>query len=250
MYKIYYLTSKLDDMKPRYVGYTTLDLEERLHHHICESKYKKSNTYKVNWINKVINNAHKLEIIKICDSDNLENTLLIERYYVEEYNKVHKLTNSTNGGESSKSFIESVKSKISNSLREYYKYNRTWNKGLKYSFSEDRNLRRRIKMGDKIKGENNHFYGKSHTFETRKKLSENNRIYNYDYDTIFRLYLIENLTGVEISIKIDVPATVIRKAIRRYGLVSAKKEIYGRIKGYKPKVENIDFEKYYNKNLI
>ena len=103
-------------------------------------------------------------------------------------------------------------------------------------------------MGDKISGKNNHFYDKSHSFETRKKLSDINRIYNYDYDIIFKLYLIENLTGVEISKRIEVPANVIRKAIRKYGLVEIKKEIYGKIKGFKTKVD-IDFEKYYNKKF-
>lgn len=249
-YKLYYLTSEMDEMNPRYVGYTTLEIEERLSHHINEAKYEKCKSHKVNWISKILSLGYKPIIIEIEKTDTLENALLLERNYIEEYNKLYKLNNSTNGGEVSKVFVDDVRDRISNTLKEYYKNNKIWNKGLNYSFSEERNKRRREKMGDIINGENNHFYGKSHSFETRKKLSEKNRIYNYDYDTIFRLYLVDNLTGEEISKLIDVPPMVIRKAVRRYGLVKVKKEIYGKIKGHKNKVENIDFYKYYDKTKI
>lgn len=246
IYKIYYLTSEIDKMKPRYVGYTQLDIKERLYNHIWEAKYKKSKSYKVNWINKILNYGKGLMIFEICKTECLEDALLLERNYISKFNEEYKLTNSTNGGEESKVFIYSVRKKISNTLKEYYKNNPTWNKGLRYSFSEERNRKRREKMGEKISGENNSFYGKSHSIETKRKLSIKNKIYNYDYDTLFRLYLVENLTGVEISKIINVPDRVIRKAIRKYNLVNAKKEIYGKIKGSKIKVDNIDFYKYYN----
>lgn len=249
-YKLYYLTSEIDEMKPRYIGYTTLDLEKRLSNHINDFKYKKCKSYKVNWITKVLNCGKNPMIFEICRTDSLENALFLERKYIFELGKIYKLTNSTSGGEESKSLIDSVKEKISNTLKEYYRNNSTWNKGLKYSFSDERNHKRRKKMGNIINGENNHFYGKSHSFETRKKLSEKNRIYNYDYDIIFGLYLIENLTSVEISKMINVPSSVIRKAIRKYGLRKAKEEIYGKIKGNKIKVENVDFYKYYDSSKI
>ena len=237
-------------MSPRYIGYTTLEIEERLSHHINEAKYEKCKSHKVNWISKILSLGYKPIIVEIERTYTLDDVLLLERNYIEEYSKSYRLTNSTNGGEVSKSFIDSVRDKISYSLREYYKYNNTWNKGLSYTFSKERNEKRRKRMGDKITGENNHFYGKSHSFETRKKLSDKNRIYKYNYDMIFKLYIVDNLTGVEISEKINIPDRVVRKAIRKYGLVNVKKEIYGKIKGYKSKVENIDFYKYYNKNLI
>ncbi len=52
MYTLYYLTSILDDMKPRYIGYTSKTLKERLIGHIRDFKYKKNNTHKTNWIGK------------------------------------------------------------------------------------------------------------------------------------------------------------------------------------------------------
>ena len=50
MYKLYYLTSELDDYKPRYVGYTT-DIERRLSEHIKEAKYNKNSTHKTLFVN-------------------------------------------------------------------------------------------------------------------------------------------------------------------------------------------------------
>lgn len=247
-YKLYYLTSEIDDMLPKYVGYTSLTIEERLKHHIFDAKYEKCKSHKVNWIKKVIKNGFLPIIKEIKSVETIEDALLMEMYYVSEYNKLYKLTNSTSGGELSKSFTDDVKNKISNSLKEYYNVNETWNKGLRYKFSEERNLKRRLKMGNKISGENNHFYGRTHSDETKKKLRDKNKIYNYSYSLIFNLYLVENLTCVEISKKLEIPDRVISKAIRKYDLVKVKKEIYGKIKGYKPIVENIDFMKYYNKN--
>lgn len=222
-YKLYYLTSEIDDMLPRYVGYTSLTIEERLKHHIFDAKYEKCKSHKVNWIKKVIKNGFLPIIKEIKSVETLEEVLLMEMHYVSEYNKLYKLTNSTSGGELSKSITSDIRDKISDTLKNYYTVNNVWNKGLRYSFSEERNYERRIKMGDKISGENNHFYGRNHSNETKRKLREKNQIYDYNYNLIFNLYLVENLTGVEISRKLGIPDNVIRKAIRKYDLVKVKK---------------------------
>lgn len=244
MYFIYYLTSEIDNYIPRYIGYTT-DIDRRLDEHIKESKYNKSRSHKTNWINKLIKNKTSLIIMVLDQSDTLSSILEKERYYVEKYAIKYNLTNSTNGGESSKSFVYSVREQISKSLKEYYLNNDTWNKGLNYKFSKERNKKRRERMGDVISGENNHFYGKKHSLETKKKLSDINRKYNYNYEIIFNLYIRKNLTGAEISKELDMPENRVNRIIRRYNLKSIKIEIYGKIKGYKKEV-NIDFDKFYN----
>ena len=112
-YKLYYLTSEIDEMSPRYIGYTTLEIEERLSHHINEAKYEKCKSHKVNWISKILSLGYKPIIVEIERTYTLDDVLLLERNYIEEYSKSYRLTNSTNGGEVSKSFIDSVRDKIS-----------------------------------------------------------------------------------------------------------------------------------------
>ena len=60
MYKLYYLTSSLDEYKPRYVGYAS-DIKKRLSGHINDAKYNKCKSHKVNWIKKLIKENEKLK---------------------------------------------------------------------------------------------------------------------------------------------------------------------------------------------
>ena len=178
MYQIYYLTSSKDDYKPKYIGYTSLDLQKRLYYHIKESKYNKNKhkTYKVNWIRKLLDENIKIEIFSIHNNvEKLNEILILERYYIEKYNN-NELTNSTNGGEISKTFKPEVIEKIKNSLHEYYKNNSPRNKGIKS------NVPSKFKgvKNPKMSGENNPFYNKKHTNETKKIISQKNmkhRIY-------------------------------------------------------------------------
>jgi hypothetical protein len=244
MYNLYYLTSEMDSGKPRYIGYTE-NVEKRLQEHIKESKYQKGKSHKINWINKILSNGFDVEIKVLDYCEDLESTLDLERFYVTKYFDEFKLTNSTNGGERSKTFVESVRRKISESLKEYYSKNDNWNKGLSYQFTQERNDKRRLKMGDKISGQNNHFWGKHHSEETRKLLSSKNRKHNYTYEMIFDLYIRQNLTGIEISNRLNIPYMAIKKAIRRYNLKDIKRKIYGKIKGSKGKVD-VNFECYFD----
>ena len=247
MYKLYYLTSDLDEYKPRYVGYAS-DIKKRLSGHINDAKYNKCKSHKVNWIKKLIKENVDLKIVEICKVKNLEDTLIAETKLVAAYKTLFNLTNSTSGGERSKSIIKDVKEKISESLKKYYSINSTWNKGKNYSFSKERNRLRREKIGDKITGENNHFWGKSHSDETRRILSQKNRIHNYTYESIFDLYIRKNMTGVEISEKLNISYIAIKKAIQRYKLRPIKEEIYGKIKGNKY-FKEVDFEIYFDNTM-
>lgn len=248
MYKLYYLTSILDCNLPRYVGYTT-ELNRRLEEHINEGKYSKSRSHKINWISSILKRGAEPKIILLDEFSDLESTLEAERFYVEHFNLWFNLTNSTSGGEISKTIRIDVREKISKKVKEYFAEHGTWNKGLKYNFSKERNQKRREKMGDKISGENNHFFGKNHRTETRKILSQKNRIHDYTYEQIFDLYIRENLTGMEISEKINIPYIAIKKAIRRWKLKDIKKEIYGKIKGNKD-VKKVDFEVYFDNSMF
>ena len=120
----------------RYVG-RTFNVNKRLRQHINESN--KNNTHKSNWIRKVKN--INIEIIDVCNENNYS---FWEQHYISLYRSWgFNLLNMTIGGEG-----------VS---------------GYKYT-KEDR-LKRSIKMlGDK-----NHFYGKKHTLESRKIISEVDR---------------------------------------------------------------------------
>ena len=135
-----YTLSSNDDI--RYVG-RTFNVNKRLKEHIRESLYIKNkgkyHSHKSNWIRKVKN--INIEVIDICDENNYS---FWEQHYISLYKSWgFNLLNKTIGGEG-----------ISG-----------------YKYTEDDKMKRSIRMlGDK-----NHFYGKKHTLETRKILSEIDR---------------------------------------------------------------------------
>lgn len=228
MYKIYYLTSIIDDYKPRYIGYTSLELEKRLKEHIRESKYdKKWKTHKMNWINKLLRNNIEIEIFLIKDDiEKINEALDFERYYIENFDS-NSLTNSTNGGEISKTYKEDVKNKIKNSLKEYFAINDVWNKGKKMTTP---NKSKGIRRPD-MEGENNFFYNKKHTAETRKIISDKNRKHRiYTYDELYYLYIELNLSQKEIAVKFELTRPYVCRLMKKNKLVEVKKNKYGRIK--------------------
>jgi predicted GIY-YIG superfamily endonuclease len=248
MYYIYYLTSIFDNYQPRYVGYTSC-LERRLSEHVKNTKKGKL-THKLNWIKSVISRGDHPSIVEIERVSSLDEALEVERVIIENFKKWYSLTNSTNGGEKQKVITDNVKKKISNSLKEYHKYNKNWNWGMRYKYSKERNDKRREKIGDKICGTNNSFWGKKHKRETLLILSKKSKIYNYTYEIIFDLYIRQNLTGVETANKLDISQIAVKKAIARWDLQQIKKKIYGKIKGKKVFLENFDFDQYYNPELF
>lgn len=117
----------------RYIG-RTFYITKRFKSHISESK--SSNSHKSNWIKKV--KDINIEILDICDESNHQ---FWEQHYISLYKSWgFKLLNKTIGGE-----------------------------GINgYKYTESDRLERSIKM----MGNKNHFYGKKHSYETRKILSE------------------------------------------------------------------------------
>ena len=140
MYKLYYLTSELDNMLPRYIGYTSKSLEERLIGHIRDWKYKKCKSHKVNWIGSAINSGFEIKIFLIEEVESLEKALILERKYIEPI--FYDLVNSTNGGEASKVFSKEVRDKLSKKAKEYFQNNKNYNLGRKYKLTEEQKKRR------------------------------------------------------------------------------------------------------------
>lgn len=247
-YKLYYLTSILDLNLPRYIGYTTReDLSKRLYEHIKDGKYIKNKSHKTNWINNLLKRNISPIIVELETMNTIDEALETERIYIEEFNKWYDLTNSTNGGEKSKTLTSEVREKISKNLKEYYKTNYNWNKGRTYKMDEDVKSKRRIRIGDKINGENNHFYNKHHSMETRKLISSKNRQYDYSYKMFYEYYIVKNMNRNEISEITGLPTTFIGKMIFKYKLTSVKKKVYGKIKGKKIIINDIELlYRYYD----
>lgn len=231
MYKLYYLTSSLDDMKPRYIGYTSKTLEERLLGHIRDCKYKKNNSHKVNWIRKVLDSSHEIEIFLITEVETLDEILTLERNHIEPI--FEELTNSTTGGEVSKTVSPEVRKKLSNISKEYFKNNVHYNLGKRYKLTEEQK-RLRIKKGLNLRGENNPFYGKQHTEETKEKLRQANSKYKqFEYEELYQLYVIEKKYIDEIVRECNSSRRSIQKQLAKFDLVAKRKEVCGRIKGFK-----------------
>lgn len=250
MYKIYYLTSILDCFQPRYIGYTQ-NLDKRISGHINDAKYQKNKSHKTNWINKILKKECRPVLIEIDQCHSEEEACILERQYIQEFRNWYNLTNSTNGGEVSKIYTDGVIEKIRSGLKEYYKHHSGWNKGLRYKFSEERNRERRKKMGDIIDGENNHFYGKKHSYKTRKLLSSIHRKHNYDYKMFYEYYIVQNMDRNEMSKATGLSSKFIGKMIFKYELGPIKKRVYGKLKGKKVKVDDMELMyRYYDHDRI
>lgn len=99
---IYYLVDPREPEHIRYIGVTSRDMEDRGLEHIKEAKYYKGkNTYKLNWIRKLLSEGvePKQLLLKEFDFVDEEELFLKEVEIVKEYKeKGHKLTNTTLGG--------------------------------------------------------------------------------------------------------------------------------------------------------
>lgn len=146
---IYGLIDPRDNLV-RYVGKTKTP-ERRLKEHLGSSSLK-YNTYKNSWLKKLISLelVPIFKIIEECDDDNWQER---EIYWIAYYRKLlgDKLTNTTDGGDGLNNPSLEVRQKISEA-----------NKGMPCS-DELREIRRKNSSG-----ENNPFYGKTHTPEVRE----------------------------------------------------------------------------------
>jgi group I intron endonuclease len=124
-----------------YIGKTTSSLTNRLYGHIGDSK--RHNRKICTWIRKLFN-VGLIPIIEELDSCNELDLATLEQFYISLFkNWGFKLKNHTIGGEGLLGFSHSEKTKLNKSLQ--------------------------------IRGSNNPFYGKIHTDETKRKISESNK---------------------------------------------------------------------------
>ena len=79
----------------RYVGKTKMKLTKRIQYHVEESRRKLKGTYKIHWINKLLNENIRPKgiILEECNEDNWQER---EKFWIA---KLNNLTNSTKGGE-------------------------------------------------------------------------------------------------------------------------------------------------------
>ncbi len=139
--RIYLITNLINNKK--YIGLTTKSLEQRFKRHIHCSNGK-NNNYSIvlqKAIKKYGCEQFKIELIKEFNNITEEDIHLKESFYINKYNTF------IDGGLGYNMLkISSEKLVISKEIRE--------------------------KISNKMKGKNNPFYGKRHSFEMRQKLSK------------------------------------------------------------------------------
>nr|DAP40160.1 MAG TPA: intron associated endonuclease [Caudoviricetes sp.] len=155
----------------KYIGQST-DVEERWRKHVSELKHgHHHNDYLQKSWNKYGENNFKFYILEYCDINILDDR---EIYWINFYNTISRDNgyNLKSGGQNGGSILskyskeklrESIKNSYNNSnLREIRSFNALaqWNNP---------------KIKEKITGENNGMYGRHHTDEVKKKISELNK---------------------------------------------------------------------------
>lgn len=103
MQKRCYLYCLIDPRCPehiRYVGITRCDLTLRLYRHLQEAKYRKSNSYKSNWIRRLLQEETLPEILLLDSLPTWEAACKSEIETIKELKTLgYKLVNMTDGGE-------------------------------------------------------------------------------------------------------------------------------------------------------
>ncbi len=154
-FMVYKITCLVNDKI--YIGYTKQTLTERFRGHKKSSKHKNTKLY--NAFNK--HGIENFTIEKLFQTHDKNEATDKEIELISEYNTTHIGYNITSGGDGGSTTAGNVltdehKKKISESLK-----GRTFTKEHKTRISENHH---------DVNGENNPFYGKTHTEETKKKI--------------------------------------------------------------------------------
>lgn len=183
---IYVLVDPRKGEEYRYVGKTRTKLAKRLKGHIYDAvKRVKKHTHKLHWLRKLISEGIEPEILLIEITDSVQENKR-EIYWIAKLREEgHKLTNSTDGGDSVE-HTEEVRRKISeaNKGENNPNYGKRGKDAPMFGKTHSKELREKMSkawtgegnpkygMGESMKGENNPFYGKHHTEDTKRKISE------------------------------------------------------------------------------
>lgn len=153
--------------KKKYIGQSK-NIKNRWYRHKFElNKGNHDNDYLQKSWNKYGEDNFKFYILEYCDLDKLNEK---ECYYINLYNTIDRDYgyNLKTGGQDHNTLTQEIKDKISESNKKAY-----LNSNLKEIRSNDA-LKQwaNPKIKEKIMGKNNGMYGKHHTEEARKKMSE------------------------------------------------------------------------------
>ena len=169
-----------------YVGQTIRSLERRLFGHIYSSKNSSHKTYKQNWLYKLVmnNSAPLIEELETCLVEDLD---MREVFWIKVLKEQGcNLTNLTSGGNAKKIFkhTKEAKEKISAGLKKSEKFQKAVRssersekilatkkeRGIKPTQEQKEAQRERMK--EWYKTHDGTFKGKTHTEETKKKISK------------------------------------------------------------------------------
>lgn len=180
---IYLITNLINGKQ--YVGQTIRDVNIRYKEHLEEALYTNRNLHLYNSIRKYGISNFKLDIIEtnIFDEKTLNEK---EIYYIQLYNTYENGYNNTKGGGGVKGYHHNneTKNKISKAVKEnMYKINtpeRTAKiikaqKGRKFTDLHKKHISESCK--GKRFGVNNSFYGKTHSNESKLKMSQSSTKY-------------------------------------------------------------------------
>lgn len=169
---IYLITNIVNQKK--YVGKTSLTIQERYERHILNSRYG-DNTYLYKAIRKYGVSSFKIEELELCSDDIVEDR---ERYWISVLDTIipngYNMTEGGTGGDTSNSpnFIEAMKTMHEKrSPEDYATYGMKDKKHTSETLAkqsaahkkrwESVSIEERSKRGDKISGSNNGMFGKT-----------------------------------------------------------------------------------------
>ena len=176
MYRIYLITNLINGKL--YVGITEKKIESRFAQHVKSSFKEKPKCMLHNAIKKYGVENFSFELIE--DDIPFEKGPEKERYYIKKYNSYYKYKkgyNMTFGGKGTVGYIftDEVRKKISlagiGRVFSPERNEKVRQSMIKREYKEEWKESLRNSIGDRT-GENNPFYGKKHSDETKQKISE------------------------------------------------------------------------------